>query len=141
MFQKYKEILFGLAFGVGAVVIDTSMDAMANGNSMIDEVVEHPGVLFYRSVFIVFGLILGWLLWQNSRRERETRQLAETLSNVRKQCGARALLLGTKLQMLLTRDDLHLSEEASRLLQDAYAKSQDLQRIAEEDSTRASAKP
>jgi hypothetical protein len=43
MFQKYKEILFGLAFGIGAVV-DISMDAMAGGNSFIDEMSDHPGM-------------------------------------------------------------------------------------------------
>jgi hypothetical protein len=108
------------------------MDAIADGNSMMDEVIEHPGMLLYRAIFIVFGLLLGWLLWQSHRREREVRQTAETLSKVRQQCGAQGLLLRATLQRLLTRDDLHLSEEASRLLQDAYAKSQEFQRIAEE---------
>jgi hypothetical protein len=33
MFQNYKEIFFGLAFGIGAMLIDIAMDAMADGNS------------------------------------------------------------------------------------------------------------
>jgi hypothetical protein len=132
MLQKYKEILFGLAFGFGAVLIDTSMDATADGNSIADEVMEHPGMLLYRGAFIVLGLVLGWLLWQNNRRERQVRNVTETLHRVQQECSTQALLLSSTLQRLLTRDDLHLSDEASRLLRDAYAKSQEFQRIAEE---------
>jgi hypothetical protein len=130
MFQKYKEIFFGLAFGFGAFFIDTAMDASADGNSLLDEVAEHPGMLFYRAIFIVLGLALGWVLWQRNRREREFRQIAETLRRVQQECGAQGLLLHSALQTLLTRGDLHLSDEASRLVQEAYQRSQEFQRIA-----------
>ena len=131
MLQNYKEIFFGLAFGIGAVLIDTGMDAMADGNSLVDEVTEHPGMLLYRAVFIVLGLALGWVLWQRNRREREYRQLAETLRKIQQECGTQALLLRSTLQNLLIRDDVHLSDAASQLVQEAYQKTQELQRIAE----------
>jgi hypothetical protein len=134
MFQKYKEILFGLAFGIGAVVIDISMDAMADGNSFIDEMGEHPGMLLYRAVFVVFGLFLGWLLWQNNRREREVRRVAEMLHKLQQECGTQGLLLRASLQTLLMRADLRLTDDASRLLEEAYARSQEFQRIAEQKS-------
>ena len=132
MFQKYKEIIFGLAFGVGAFLLDTAMDASTFGNSLPDEVAEHPGMLFYRTIFIVLGLALGWVLWQRNRRERQFRQIAETLRRVQQECGNQGLLLHSTLQTLLTRSDLHLSEEASRLVQEAYQRSQEFQRIAAE---------
>lgn len=132
MFQKYKEILFGLAFGIGAVFIDLGMDAMTDGNSLTDEVAEHPGMLLYRAAFILLGLALGWLLWQRNRRERTSRQLAEALRRVQQECGTLALLLRSTLQTLLTRDDLHLSDGASQLVHEAYLRSQELQRIAEQ---------
>lgn len=132
MLQRYKEILFGLAFGIGAFLLDTNMDAAAGGNNFLEEVVAHPGMLLYRALFILLGLALGWLLWQRNRREREARQLAETLNRLRQKCAAQGLLLSTTLQRLLTRDDLHLTPQASRLLQDAYATSQEFQRIAED---------
>ena len=134
MFQKYKEILFGLAFGIGAVVIDISMDAMAGGNSFNDEMAEHPGMLLYRAVFVVFGLFLGWLLWQNNRREREVRRVAEMLHKLQQECGTQGLLLRASLQTLLMRADLRLTDDASRLLEEAYARSQEFQRIAEQKS-------
>ena len=132
MFQKYKEILFGLAFGIGAVLIDTGMDAVADGNSLMDEVSEHPGMLLYRAAFIVLGLALGWMLWQRSRRERRFRQIAEALRGIQQECGKQALLLRATLQNLLIRDDLQLTDAASQLVQQAYQKTQELQKIAEQ---------
>jgi hypothetical protein len=132
MFQKYKEILFGLAFGIGAVILDTGMDAMADSNSLPDEVTEHPGMLWYRAVFIVFGLALGWVLWQRNRRERAYRQMAETLRKMQNELAKQALLLRATLQNLLIRDDLHLSDAASQLMQEAYQRTQELQEIAEQ---------
>ncbi len=131
MFQKYKEIIFGLAFGIGAFVLDTAMDASTVGNSLMDEVTEHPGMLFYRAIFIVLGLALGWVLWQRNRRERQFRQIAETLRRVQQECGNQGLMLHSTLQTLLTRGDLHLSDEASQLVREAYQRSQEFQRIAE----------
>lgn len=131
MFQKYKEILFGLAFGIGAVFIDTSMDAMVDGNGLMDEVAEHPGMMVYRAVFIVFGLVLGWLLWKRNRREREYRQMAEMLHKIQQECGTQALLLRSTLQNLLIRDDVHLSDAASQLVRESYERSQELQKIAD----------
>jgi H+/Cl- antiporter ClcA len=131
MLQKYKEILFGLAFGIGAVVLDTGMDALADGNSLADEVAEHPHMMLYRVVFIVLGLALGWLLWQRNRRERAYRQIAEALRTIQHECNTQAFVLRSTLQNLLIRDDVRLSPEASQLVQQAYQKTQELQRIAE----------
>jgi predicted histidine transporter YuiF (NhaC family) len=131
MFQKYKEILFGLAFGIGAVFIDTGMDALVDGNSLTDQVAEHPGMMFYRAVFIVFGLVLGWLLWKRNRRAREYRQMAEMLHKIQQECGTQALLLRSTLQNLLIRDDVHLSDAASQLVRESYERSQELQKIAD----------
>jgi|HubBroStandDraft_6_1064221.scaffolds.fasta_scaffold01145_3 hypothetical protein len=132
MFQKYKEIIFGLAFGIGAVILDTAMDAIADGNSLADEVAEQPGMMVYRAVFIVFGLALGWVLWQRNRRERAYRQMAETLRKMQEELAKQTLLLRATLQNLLIRDDLHLSGAASQLMQEAYQEAQELQKIAEQ---------
>jgi len=64
MLQEYKEIFFGIAFGIGAFVIDTAMDAAAEGTSYFGELSAHPTMILYRAVFILLGLALGWLLWQ-----------------------------------------------------------------------------
>jgi len=132
MLKEYKEIFFGLAFGIGAVIIDTAMDAMVDQNSFADEVAEHPGMLFYRGAFIVLGLVVGWLLWQNNRREREVRTVTEALQKLRQECEREALLESATLQVLLTRDDLHPSDEALQLLREAYQRSQNLLRITEQ---------
>ena len=50
MLQKYKEIFYGVAFGVGAAVMDTVMDAHMEGHDVWTELVQHPPMLFYRSL-------------------------------------------------------------------------------------------
>jgi hypothetical protein len=129
MLQKYKEIFYGSLFGFGAGVIDTAMDARMEGLSFRDELVQHPAMLLYRALFILFGLALGWLLWQKNKREREFRDLSEILKQFRQEYGGPALLMHTKLQVLLTRQDLHLSHEAEELVKFVYQQSQHLQSL------------
>ena len=132
MLQKYKEIVFGIIFGIAALIIDTGMDAKVQGNSLTEELAAHPGMMLYRLGFVLLGLAFGWLLWQNHARDREFQLLKETLHNFQQQCGTQCLLLRSTLQVLLTRNDLHLSDEAQRLVNDAYQRSQELQRLAEQ---------
>lgn len=82
MFQKYKEIVFGIGFGFAALLIDTAMDAKVEGSSFAEGLAAHPGMMVYRLGFVLLGLALGWLLWRNRKREREFRLLMETLQNL-----------------------------------------------------------
>ena len=58
MFQKYKEIFYGILFGLGATIIDSVMDAREAGLGLWDELIQHPGMLLYRTLFVIFGLVL-----------------------------------------------------------------------------------
>lgn len=129
MLQKYKEIFYGGIFGFGVSVMDTFMDARMEGLSLQDEMVQHRSMLIYRTLFILFGLGLGWLLWQKNKREREFRDLSEILRRFRQDHEGPALLMHSKLQILLTRKDFHLSAEAEELVLFVYQKSQDLQAL------------
>ena len=133
MFQKYKEIVYGLLFGVGAAVIDTVMHAQMTDRSFwVESVRPQPAMIFYRGSFLVFGLVLGWLLWQKNKSERDFRRLAETVEKFHRDLCAPALLMHTKLQVLLTREDLHLSHEAEELVRFVYERSREIQAIAKE---------
>jgi hypothetical protein len=134
MFQKYKEIIFGIGFGIAALIIDTVMDAKAAGNSFADEAAAHPGMMVYRLGFVLLGLAFGWLLWKNRTRERQCQLVSEALHNLQEKCAAQALLLRAALQLLLTRNDFHLPDEAQKLVRDAYERAQELQRLGEEKS-------
>jgi hypothetical protein len=129
MLQKYKEIFYGGFFGFGAAVLDTFMDARMENLSLQDELIQHGPMLFYRALFILFGLAFGWLLWQKNKREREFRDLSEILNRFRQEYGGPAILMHAKLQVLLTREDLRLSDEAEELVQFVYQRSQDLQSL------------
>ena len=133
MFQKYKEIVYGLLFGVGAAIIDTVMHAQMTGRSFWAESVNpQPAMIFYRVLFLFFGLALGWLLWQKNKRERDFRQLTETLERFRRELCVPALLMHTRLQVLLTKQDFHLSREAEEAVRFAYERSQEIQGLAKE---------
>ncbi len=132
MFQKYKEIIFGIGFGIAALIIDTAMDAKVAGNSFANEAAAHPGMMLYRLGFVLLGLAFGGLLWKNRTREREYRLISEALHNLQEKSAAQALLLRAPLQLLLTRNDFHLPDEAQKLVRDAYERAQELHRLAEE---------
>ena len=132
MLNKYKEIFYGLVVGFGAAILDTAMDARMEGQSFWSEFARHPPMLFYRMLFVVFGLALGWLIWTKNKRERDFRMLAETLKRFHQDYGRNALLMHTKLQVLLTREDLHLSREAEELVGFVYQESQKLQTLVKE---------
>jgi hypothetical protein len=132
MLQKYKEITYGVLFGVGAVIIDALMDAHMDAEDFSTALVGHRAMLLYRLLFIAYGLIFGFLLWQRSRRERDFRHLAEAFKRIRLECGRIALLIHANMQLLLTRDDFHLPHEAEGLVRFAYERSHELQVIANE---------
>jgi hypothetical protein len=133
MLQKYKEITYGVAFGMGAAIMDTALDAHMEDQRFWSELVGRPTMLLYRCLFLVFGLILGWLLWQKNKRERDFRHLTETLKRFHEEYRKNAVLMHVKLQVILTKKDLHLSREAEELIQYVYQRSQELQALAKEE--------
>ena len=133
MLQKYKEIFYGILFGLGACTIDTIMHArMENTSFWIEMLQPQPAMIFYRVLFILFGVALGWLLWQKNKRERDFRYLAETVEKFHRDLCAPALLMHTKLQVLLTRQDLQLSSETEDVVRFAYERSREIQVLAKE---------
>lgn len=129
MLSEYKEIVYGIVFGVGAAALDTFIDAQSSGESFAGELIHHPGMMLYRALFVLFGLLLGWLLWGNHKRERDLRQLKENVRRFDQQYEAQALVLHTNLQLLLTKD-LKLPPDTEALLRSTYEKSRDLQALA-----------
>ena len=117
---------------MGAATMDTIMDSHMQCYSVWVELIQHPAMLVYRSLFVSYGLALGWLLRKKNKRERDFRNLTRTLERFHRECGRSALLLHTKLQVLLTRNDLRLSHEAEEFVRFAYQRSQELQALMKE---------
>ena len=135
MFQKYREIFYGVIIGFGAACLDTFIDAQTQENSFWDEVTQHPSMMLYRAIFLLFGLAIGWLVWRNRRRERDFQRLVEVAERFHRDCGKQALLIYTKVQVLLTRDDLHLQPDAKELVNSVYQQAQELQTLVREKLT------
>jgi hypothetical protein len=129
--SDYKEIIYGVVFGVAAAVLDTALDARGEGQSLTGEVGGHPVMMIYRLLFVLLGFFIGWLLWRNNRREREFRSLVEQIRRFCHTYESQAVLLHTNLQLLLTKN-LKLSPEDEALLRSTYEKSCDLQASVKE---------
>ena len=127
MFQKYKEIVYGILFGIGAACLDTFMDSRMAGNGFGAEFFLHPTMLVYRSVFVILGFVIGWLVWKNNVGARKFRHLADAVDRFHRDCARYTTLIQTKLQVLLTRDDFHLHPDARQLVEATYQGCRDLQ--------------
>jgi hypothetical protein len=92
----------------------------------------HLAMVAYRGSFIAFGLALGWLLWRKNKVERDHRTLLATVEQFRCGISGPALLIHTKLQLLLTRGDFHLPPEAEEMVRFAYERSREIGALAKE---------
>ena len=90
---------------------------------------QHPTVMLYRAIFLLFGLAIGFLVWRNRRRERDFQRVFASAERLQQGCSKQSLLINTKIQVLLTRDDFHLSPEAQALLRGIYDSSKEIQTL------------
>ena len=133
MLQRYKEIFYGLLLGLGASLIDLIMHAQMESRTLWTELIHpQPMMVFYRLLFIAFGLSLGWSLWQKSKRERDFRQLAEVLARFHREIVSPAFLMHGKLQVLMMREDFRLPPEAVEIIRFIYEQSQIIETAAKE---------
>lgn len=126
MLSDYKEIIYGVVFGIAAAMLDTALDARGEGQSFTGEIGGHPVMIVYRVLFVLLGFFIGWLLWRNNRRERQFRSLEEEMRRCFHAYEAQAVVLHTNLQLLLTKN-LGLPPEDEALLRATYEKSRELQ--------------
>jgi H+/Cl- antiporter ClcA len=129
MLRNYREIVYGVIFGLGAAILDLVMDARAENQTFSGEIGAHPAMLLYRVVFVLFGFLLGWLLWRNHQHERRMGELVDKVQRFLHDYEAQAVVLHTNLQMLLTKN-LQFPPEAEALMRATYEKSRDLQALA-----------
>jgi hypothetical protein len=133
MFKKYKEIFYGLLFGLGAWAIDAGMHARMENVSFWTALFQpQAGMIFYRVLVIFFGLALGWSLWQKNKREREFRQLAETLVRFHLEIVQPAFLIHADAEVLLAGEEMHLSPAALAIVRSVYDKAQSIVSLAKE---------
>ena len=133
MLKRYKELFYGLLFGLGASVIDVSMHGSMEQRGFWTELFRpQVAMAAYRGRSSSLDLLWGWLLWRKNRVERDFRRLLETAEQFRRGISTPAILIHTKLQILLTRGDLHLSPEVEEMVRFAYERSREIGILAEE---------
>jgi hypothetical protein len=127
--RRHREIFYGLLFGFGAAIIDMFIDARTQGKSFWDVSI---GMTLYRFCFVIFGFVLGWLLWQKNESEREFRQLQDQLQSLQKQIGAPITMIYAQTQLMLGRAGQQLPPEVESSIRIIYEQSQKLQSINRE---------
>jgi hypothetical protein len=132
MFRNYRDIFYGGIIGLAAACLDTFIDAQTQGNSFAEEITQHPSMMLYRAIFLLSGLAIGCLVWRNRRRERDFQRIFANAERLQQGCSKQSLLINTKIQVLLTRDDFHLSPEAQELLRGIYDSSKEVQTLVRE---------
>ncbi len=132
MLQKYKEIFVGLLFGLGAGTIDVHMHARMEQTSFWMQLIRpQPAMIFYRLLFLLFGVALGWLLWQKNARERDFRTLQSAVERFQQTVAGPVLLMHAELQLLLMKkEEFQLSPQTEAAVQSLFAKSKEIQTIA-----------
>ena len=131
MLRHYKEIFYGLIFGLGAACIDTFVDAATQHKAFWD---VGLGMFLYRAVFVVFGLILGWLLWRTNQSEREFRSLIEAVQKLQNDIGPAAVIIHAQTQLLLTRSAAPLPPEIEVIVRSIHEQSLKLQSTAKDSA-------
>lgn len=128
--MRYREVVYGLVFGLGACAIDIVMHARMNGRSALEELIRpEPAMIIYRVLFLAFGVALGTLLWQKSRREREARDLAQRMEQLRREISGPAILIHANVQLLLTRQGSAAPTDVEPLLRTIYDESKKLRSL------------
>lgn len=127
---KYKEVIFGTLFGVGASLIDTAMHVTMADSDFFTELI-HPTLVMaaYRVLFLALGVGIGVLLWLKNRRERDFRELSSSFEALRRNIAAPSMLVHVNLQTLLMQYGASLSDEALTVIRTAYESSTAVQRV------------
>lgn len=135
MIRRYKELWFGLSFGLGAVLIDAAMHAQMSRQSFMEELLSlNLEMAVYRILFLGFGLSLGWLLWRNNRQEREFRAIQSAFRHLRAEVTPVLVMNYSRIQVLFLRPELSSSsEEVQSMLRALHADIRKLQMIFERE--------
>src|SRR5262249_27574734 len=129
MLRHYKEIFYGLIFGLGAACIDTFVDASTEHKAFWD---FGAGMLLYRGLFILFGFLLGWLLWRTNQSERESRSLIAGMQKLQSEIGPPTVIIHAQTQLLLTKPGAPLPPELEVIVRSIHDQSLKLQILAKE---------
>ena len=127
MLRHYKEIFYGLLFGLGAAFIDTFVDATTEHKAFWD---FGLGMIFYRGLFVLFGFILGWLLWRNNQSEREFRLVIASIQKLQTDIDRPAVIIHAQAQLLLTKSQL--PPEIEVIVRSIHEQSLKLQSVAKD---------
>jgi len=81
---------------------------------------------------VIFGFVLGWLLWRKNESERGFRLLQDQIQSLQKEMGAPLTLIHAQAQLLLVGSRQQLPPEVQSVIRIIYEQCQKLQSINRE---------
>lgn len=115
--REFREILYGVLFGLGAATIDIVMHARMHGEAIVEETLRPgPEMAFYRVLYVVFGVLLGWALWRRNSKERGFRLLLKQFCDVIDLFDGHASVIYANAQAVLMQETSKPSEQAAARL-------------------------
>ena len=119
--REFREIACGALFGTGAAMIDIIMHARMHGEGIFAEFLDPaPGMMFYRALYVAFGVILGWALWRRNTKEREFRLRLKQFCDVIDLFDGHATVIYANAQILLLDGPHKAPENAAASLRTLY---------------------
>lgn len=136
--RKFREILYGVLFGLGAALIDVAMHARMYGRGAMETIIHpSPEMAFYRILYLIFGVVLGWVFWRSSQKELRFRCLLERFASLTKDFDRHAVIVYANAQMLIMRESAQLSQDAALNVKLIYSEAQKIHALANDLSNLA----
>lgn len=116
MFEKYKEIWYGLAIGLSTCIIDAMMHADIEGQFNFTAILKdllqgNATQQCFRSLFIIVSLAFGVTLWRSNRRKFQMLNLQAQLDDVQKRIIKPITLIHGYAQMINVKEGWPITPE------------------------------
>lgn len=122
MIRRYKEIWYGLLIGLTTWSLDAMMHASMHGhltwgNFSQELLSEDITQLFFRTLFILISVALGFALWRSNQRKYQVEDLQLTLNSLHRQVVSPLLLITGYCRLLSLKEGWPVSKETIEMIE------------------------
>ena len=122
MIKRYKEVWYGLFIGLTMWSLDAMMHASMHGHftwthfnqELLSEDITQ---LFFRTLFILISVALGFALWRSNQRKYQVEDLQLTLNSLHRQVVSPLLIITGYCRLLSLKEGWPVSKEAIEMIE------------------------
>lgn len=137
MARRYREIWCSVGIGFGAWALDAILNTSGRnqwgwGAFVEEQVVSDSPRLLFRILFLMVSLGLGYSLWLSRERERQIRDLQQTMNSLQFQIANPLLLIVGYCSILSLKEGWPASREAIEIVSEIRLNSQRLSEVVKQ---------